>query len=161
MITAYVSRNGTLTYATIGADQSFPEDAVWIDALDFTSEEEAALERFLGLDVPNREEMQEIEISSRLYQEDAALFMTATLIERSDTASPNSIPVTFVLCNHRLVTLRYANPLPFRAYVAQVQRQAHVPTTGEAVLIDLLDAVVDRLADILERVQHDMDQLSR
>lgn len=160
MIAAYSSKNGTLTPVPIAVDQTLPEDAIWIDVLDPTDDEESRVENMLGLDVPNREEMQEIEISSRLYQEDGALFMTSTLIARSDTDSPVSVPVTFVLAGHRLVTLRYADPLPFRAYAAQVQRQGASCSTGEAVLADLLDAVVDRLADILERVQRDMDQLS-
>lgn len=160
MIAAYSTKNGTLTPVPIAVDQKLPEDAIWIDALEPTADEENRIENMIGLDVPNREEMQEIEISSRLYQDAGALIMTATLIVGSDTDSPVSVPVTFVLAGHRLVTLRYADPLPFRAYAAQVQRQGAPCSTGEAVLADLLDAVVDRLADILERVQRDMDQLS-
>lgn len=123
MIAAYSTKNGTLTPVPIAADQTLPEDAIWIDALDPTADEENRIENMLGLDVPNREEMQEIEISSRLYQDGGALIMTATLIVGSDTDSPMSVPVTFVLAGHRLVTLRYATPLPFHAYAAQVQRQ--------------------------------------
>jgi magnesium transporter len=160
MILAYSSRNGTLRLVSLAVDQALPEDVIWIDVLDPTAEEENSVESMLGLDVPNREEMQEIEVSSRLYQEAGAFFMTATLIAGSDTDSPTSVPITFVLAGHRLVTLRYADPQPFRAFAAQVQRQGAPCSTGEAVLVDLLDVVVDRLADILERVQRDMDQLS-
>lgn len=160
MLKAYSHQNGTLLPVPIGGDQALPGDAIWIDALDPTAEEEKKIEDMLGLDVPNREEMKEIEISSRLYQESGALIMTATLIVGSETPHPVSDPVTFVLAGHRLVTLRYADTLPFRAYASEVQREAVPCSTGEAVLTDLLDAIVDRLADILERVQQEMDQLS-
>lgn len=161
MLKAYSQQNGILSSVGIEPDQALPADALWIDALDPTAEEEKKIEDMLGLDVPNREEMREIEISSRLYQESGALIMTATLIVGSETPHPVSDPVTFVLAGHRLVTLRYADTLPFHAYASQVQREGVASATGEAVLTDLLDAIVDRLADILERVQQEMDQLSR
>ena len=161
MLKAYSHQNGTLSSVGIEPDQTLPADALWIDALNPTAEEEKKIEDMLGLDVPNREEMREIEISSRLYQESGALIMTATLIVGSETPHPVSDPVTFVLAGHRLVTLRYAETLPFHAYAGQVQREGVASSTGEAVLTDLLDAIVDRLADILERVQQEMDQLSR
>lgn len=160
MLKAFSHQNGTLRSVPIAGDQALPADAIWIDALDPTAEEEKKIEDMLGLDVPNREEMKEIEISSRLYQESGALIMTATLIVGSETPHPVSDPVTFVLAGHRLATLRYADTLPFRAYASEVQREAVPCSTGEAVLTDLLDAIVDRLADILERVQQEMDQLS-
>jgi magnesium transporter len=50
-----------------------------IDLLAPTTEEEQALEAALGLDIPTREEMQAIELSSRLYEENGTLFMTATI----------------------------------------------------------------------------------
>ena len=56
------------------------EQAIWIDLLNPTPEEEAQVEKALKIDVPTREEQQEIEVSSRLYQEDGAHFMTATLL---------------------------------------------------------------------------------
>jgi len=161
MLKAYSHQNGTLSSVAIGPDQALPTDAIWIDALDPTAEDEKKIEDMLGLDVPNREEMREIEISSRLYQESGALIMTATLIVGSETPNPVSDPVTFVLAGHRLVTLRYADTLPFHAYASKVEREGVACSTGEAVLTDLLDAIVDRLADILERVQQEMDQLSR
>jgi magnesium transporter len=105
--------------------------------------------------------MREIEISSRLYQENGALFMTATMMTHVDAESPETEPVTFVLIGQRLATIRYANPLPFRVFATQVQRQSELAISGETVLAGLLDAIIDRIADVLERVQHDMNQVSR
>ena len=57
--------------------------------------------------------MQEIEVSSRLYLENGARYMTATLMCQSDTATPKTTPVTFILTGHKLVTVRYDEPRPF------------------------------------------------
>jgi len=161
MITAYVRNNGTLTPAPVRPGEPLPEGAVWIDLLAPTREEEMLAESALAIELPTREEMREIEISSRLYQENGALFMTATVMTNVEAESPETEPVTFVLIGQRLATIRYANPLPFRVFATQVQRQAELAVSGETVLAGLLDAIIDRIADVLERVQHDMNQVSR
>ena len=74
-----------------------PEDAVWIDLVTPTVQEDKLVERLLGIAVPTREEMQEIEVSSRLYVENGARYMTATLMCQSDTATPKTTAVTFIL----------------------------------------------------------------
>ena len=78
-----------------------------------TPGEDKLVERLLGIAVPTREEMQEIEVSSRLYVENHARYMTATLMCKSDTATPKTTPVTFILAGHSLVTVRYDEPRPF------------------------------------------------
>ena len=75
--------------------------------------EDKLVERQVGIAVPTREEMQEIEVTSRLYVENGARYMTATLMCQSDTATPKTTPVTFILAGHRLVTVRYDEPRPF------------------------------------------------
>jgi len=161
MITAYVRENGILSPKPVQSGDPFPAEAVWIDLFAPTKEEEGLTEEALAIELPTREEMREIEISSRLYQENGALFMTATVMTQVDANNPETEPFTFVLLGQRLVTIRYANPQPFRAFANKVQRQPGYANTGETVLVELLDAIIDRVADVLERVQHDMNQVSR
>jgi magnesium transporter len=161
MITAYVRANGSLTPVAVQNGQPLPADAIWIDLLAPTREEEVLAEEGLAIELPTREEMREIEISSRLYQENGALFMTATVMTQIEAGTPEIEPITFVLIGQRLVTIRYANPLPFRVFASQVQRQSELAVSGETILVGLLDAIIDRTADVLERVQHDMTQVSR
>lgn len=161
MITAYVRENGTLTPVAVQNGQPLPTEAVWVDLLAPTKQEETLAEEALAIELPTREEMREIEVSSRLYQENGALFMTATIITQVEAGNPETEPFTFVLVGQRLVTIRYANPMPFRLFSTQVQRQSDLATTGETALVGLLDAVTDRIADVLESVQRDMNQVSR
>ena len=110
---------------SIEGDAVCRRNAVWIDLVTPTPGEDKLVERLLGIAVPTREEMQEIEVSSRLYVENDARYMTATLMCKSDTATPKTTPVTFILSGHRLVTVRYDEPRPF-ALVAQ-QAGAQLP----------------------------------
>ena len=154
MITAYMRRNGALASSEVTPGQDVPLEAVWIHMLTPTRQEEIILERQLGIHLPSREDMREIEVSSRLYQENGAMFMTATVLTQGDTALPETEPVTFILVGHRLITIRFADPQPFQVFTAQVQRLPEVGQSGETLLTGLLDAIIDRIADILERVQH-------
>ncbi len=134
---------------------------VWVDLFEPTEDEQRLIGERYGIDVPTKDEMMEIEPSNRLYQEDGALFMTATLVAQVEQEEPRSAPVTFILSPERLFTLRYINPRSFRSFAINAQRGQIPDTRPEVVLTSLLESVINRLADILERVGTDVDQISR
>jgi len=159
MLSLYVPHGASLERITAESDAAPPEATVWIDLVSPTLQEDKLVERMLGIAVPTREEMQEIEVSSRLYVENGARYMTATLMCHSDTA-PKTTPVTFILAAHRLVTVRYDEPRPFAIVEHKLARLCPPKVSGDSVLMDLLDAVIDRAADIQERVGAEIDQIS-
>ncbi|MBL8580973.1 MAG: magnesium transporter CorA family protein [Rhizobiaceae bacterium] len=136
------------------------DNVVWADLMNPTREEEAAIEAWLGVGIPTREEMEEIEISSRLYVENGFHFMTASLPSLGEDDALTMMPVTFVLAGKHLITVRYHEPRAFKTFPAHAEKAAIGCTTGQTVLVGLLEAIVDRLADILEKVGHDIVHLS-
>ena len=137
-----------------------PSDVLWIDLLDPTHEEEKAVEALLGLQVPTRQEMAEIEESARLYEEHGALVMTAVVINGVAEGRPSRTQVTFVLTRSHLVSVRYADPVPFRTFMAKSQRQPEAHTTSDSLLASLLESIVERAADVLEMVAADLNEVS-
>jgi magnesium transporter len=160
MLAIYVPRGTSLERKQVEDLAEIPEAAVWFDLVNPTQQEDKLVERVLGIAVPTREEMLEIEVTSRLYVENGARYMTATLMCQSDTANPKTTPVTFILAGHRLVTVRYDEPRPFTIVGSKLARICSPTVTGESVLMDLLDAVIDRAADILERIGTEVDRVS-
>ena len=160
MLSVFVPSENSLKRAASADLAGLPESSVWIDLVKPTTEEDHAVERLAGIAVPTREDMQEIEISSRLYIENGARYMTATLMCAADTETPRTTAVTFILAGHRLVTVRYDEPKPFVLVENKLARNCPPGITGEMVLMELLDAVIDRNADILERAGSDMDSIS-
>ena len=142
------------------APAEIPEHCVWVDLLEPSLAEERAVERLLAIDVPSREEMREIETSNRLYEENGTLYMTATVVTKIDTDRPESAAVTFILSHNRLITNRYVDPLPFRRFVAYAERHPAAATTAPGILAGLLESVIERTADVLERVGVGLDDLS-
>jgi len=160
MLSVYVPRASSLERITLDPSQPLPEGAIWVDLVTPTVQEDKLVEQLFGTSVPTREEMQEIEVSSRLYVENGARYMTATLMCQSDSATPKTTPVTFILSGHKLATVRYDEPRPFAIVEHKLARACPPKVSGETVLMDLLDAVIDRSADILERVGAEVDQIS-
>ncbi|SDT55396.1 magnesium transporter CorA family protein [Bradyrhizobium canariense] len=160
MLSVFIPSEASLKKVASVDLAALPEAAVWIDLVKPSPEEDHAVERLAGIAVPTREDMQEIEISSRLYIENGARYMTATLMCSSDSENPRTTAVTFILAGHRLVTVRYDAPKPFMLVENKLARSCPQGITGEMVLMELLDAVIDRNADILERAGGDMDTIS-
>src|SRR5260370_30324545 len=148
MVSWFVPCESSLKKAAADDLAALPESAVWIDLVKPTSAEDKAVELLAGIAVPTREDMQEIEISSRLYIENGARYMTATLMCAADTQNPRTTPVTFILASHRLVTVRYDAPKPFMLVENKPARSCLPRIPGENMLVEVLDAVVDRNADI-------------
>jgi magnesium transporter len=69
MFSVFVPSDSSLKKAVSVDLKALPENAVWIDMVKPTPEEDHAVEGLAGIAVPTREDMQEIEISSRLYIE--------------------------------------------------------------------------------------------
>ncbi|MBS7540503.1 magnesium/cobalt transporter CorA [Ancylobacter lacus] len=161
MLLAYRAANGALEKHVVAPGDSLPAGAVWFDLIDPSDGEEKLVESALGVAVPTREEMREIEPSSRLYIEDGARYMTGSIVTRSEGETPAVAAVSFILGGSRLVTVRYDEPKPFRLVAAKLSRACAPALTGEQVLMEILDAVIDRAADIIERLSSDIDETSR
>ncbi|MBO9097427.1 MULTISPECIES: magnesium/cobalt transporter CorA [Rhizobium] len=160
MITAYRSNCKSVPRADIVAASTISDDIVWIDLVDPTREEEDKLEALLGIQVPTRDDLKDIEPSSRLYNENGAVFLTASLVWKADSELPSLTDVGFILVGNRLVTIRYANPKSFALFIAALHRIPEDMRSGAALLAKLMETIVDRTAEILEQAVSRIDVLS-
>lgn len=131
---------------------------LWIDLLRPTHEEYAEVQQALGFELPTREEMREIEATSRFYYEDGARVMTAPLLVNTDSDNPVSTEVSFILHRDRLITIRDHES---RSFTLTAQWLAKRPfATRDQVFLALLESIVDRQADFLEAISRDTEELS-
>jgi magnesium transporter len=159
MITAFATKGPRLERMDL-TDRHLG-DAIWIDLDCPTEAEEDAVEAALGIDIPTREDMQEIEVSSRIYREDGAAFLTAQVIASHEARETEIGPVTFVVLPDRLVTVHYHHPGSLKHFAEWAARHDTALDSGMDALLGLLEAVVDRLADILEGEARRHDALSK
>ncbi|AQR60354.1 magnesium transporter [Brevundimonas sp. LM2] len=139
------------------ADWVMPPDTLWIDLIDPTLDEDRAVERALGLSIPTREEMSELEASSRLYREGGATYLTADILHNGDSEMPTIDPVTFVLTPGPLVTIRYFDPRPFTLFVDKLEREPALCASGVDMFLNLMEAIIDRASDVLGKTSHKVE----
>jgi magnesium transporter len=161
MIFIYTLNDDHLVPQVAKIGDELPPTAVWIDLLNPTHEEDVQTEAWTKATVPTHEDMTEIEESSRFYAENGAQYLTASIIHSTEQKHHGIAPITFILTGTVLVTVRYSEPKAFSLYIARATKPGNGLITpkcsGVSILLGLIEAITDRLADILEGVAGDID----
>ncbi len=134
------------------------EGRTWIDLQHPSPEEVSAVERTLGLRVPTREQLAEIEASSRVRVQQDALYMSTPLLARGGDSVLASAPTGFVLTDKVCLTVRFANSAVFDTVKSELGGVG--PVTAPKVFARLLEEVVDRAADHFEVCADQLDKAS-
>ena len=132
--------------------------SAWVDLIDPTAAERSAFEKAFGLGVPTKEQLVEIETTSRLRIENDALYLTAPLIFATDNEPWIVAPTGFVLAKHILLTVRFARSAAFDA--VSVELGGNKQLQPALAFVRLLEVLVDRMADLLESSARDLDDAS-
>ncbi|MFT4149290.1 MAG: magnesium transporter CorA family protein [Paracoccaceae bacterium] len=157
MLTAYRAANGVLERLPEGASL---KQALWIDLYQPEVAESIAVAA-LGIEVPTLEDMEEIEVSNRLYRERRAQVMTVVLPGVTGVPVPVSMPVSFVLTPERIVTVRHHRPRSFETYPLRADKSGPGCDRPPAIFLGLVEEIVGRLADILENIGRELDDVVR
>jgi magnesium transporter len=136
-----------------------PQDAVWIDLISPTRDEELAAEEFLNVDIPTPEELHGIEASSRLYEEGNAFFMTTNIPVDEGFFRIHLIPTTFVLAKQAFVTLRYEEVRLLDTYMQKLPKQP-AGIEPARLFFNVLQIVIDSVADLVEQAISDVEHVS-
>ncbi|MGO4674620.1 magnesium transporter CorA family protein [Bosea sp. 2YAB26] len=150
-----------LAHRPLSEDEPIPVGAVWIDLLNPTSTDDKRVEAHLGISIPTREEMHDLEPSEIIYTENGAHYMTARVICQSDSNVPKLADVTFILTEKALVTVRYDEPGAFGIFLNRVAKPGGCGMQPEAIMEGLIEAIVDRAAEVLRGVGDKIDGASR
>jgi magnesium transporter len=132
------------------------EGALWIDLFRPTEAETAGL----GVTIPTLAEMEEIEISNRLYRGDGADFLTVVLPGQSDDKQQIIGPVCFILDADRLITVRHHAPRPFETFADRADRSTAGCETAAQIFAGLGEEIIGRMADLLEGVGKVLDSVT-
>mgnify|MGYP003382189492 CR=1 FL=1 len=159
MITVYDVSGNTICKREGGT--LIGDTSIWIDLLNPTPDEDGALETALSVDVPTRLEMREIEESNRFYTEGKAVYMTGLALHATETGALQTSPITFILAGDRLITVRYAETRAFPLFAARLAKGEVKAATGMAIFTGLLELIIERQADHIERIQDEMEKLAQ
>jgi magnesium transporter len=166
MLTVYVKTPAGLAAAIDPLSSAGTGQFVWADILapiesDDLKIAENAVERALGLDLPTPSERMAFEESARFFEEDGALFLTATLMGQRSEGAFVADAVTFILKDAKLVTVRAITPRAFAIGETRASARIRDAADGAEVLTALLEGVVERTADVLQEITRSASALSK
>ncbi|MCF7643784.1 magnesium/cobalt transporter CorA [Bacillus subtilis] len=171
MLTVYY-RNGDIltpydradTDPATHAPADLPQNALWIDLVNPTPEEEAQVEQWASIPIPTREDMGEIEESNRFYSENGAQYLTAPFLHLTTDDHRIVSPITFIMTDKVLISVRYAEPKSFVIYASRTAKGGNGlinnRTNSLCILLGIIEANTNRLADFIEGVSEKIDTAS-
>lgn len=158
MIITYLNQNNKIERST---EVILNSSTLWIDLVNMSQEEEKSIENFLGIDIPSKEEMEQIEVSNRLYVENNATYLIMSLINPSTTSIINN-SVTFILFNNLLITVRYNEELKsFNFFAPKLIKDRSKYAEAKEIFLELLTIIIEIIADSLQDARHDINKLNR
>ncbi len=162
MITAYLRLpNGQIEERPLAQGEALPDAALWLDLLSPNAEEVAQMQAAYGIFLPTPSEMEEIEASARMYVEDGAIFLTTAILYDMETPDPDVGDMMMVLTHRALITLRYIRPRALSNFSQSLRRQPELLATPLDGLINLLEAMIGRTADVIEGAWRRYDELAQ
>ena len=153
------ANTGTQPRHTLEPGPHLTSNAVWLDLVDPTDRERDTAARLSGLRVPTREDVAEIESSSRLYTDHGVLYFSMPYSYLGPDGRSQVVPTGFVLSDHHLLTVRYAVLPAFDTFAERFGGEG--AANSSQAFVGLAEAIVDRIADVLERVAAELDRLSK
>ena len=132
---------------------------LWIDLLRASPDELATVERATGANLPSADDREAIEQSSRLFRDEDALYLTATVLAGLDRGEPRRTAIAFILHPHHLITVRDDEPAAIDHFRHRLAAK-HRPLDAASLFVALVDALSDRLADELQLVAGDVQRVS-
>lgn len=133
------------------------KDLIWIDLNDVSDAIETELEQFLKIYIQEDEEIEEIEMSSRYMQTDDSIVANSNFLQDNYIMEP----VSFILKNGILVSVRDAELKSFNETVKKIYANTKNFPTGFHVLVTLLETRVEYDADMIEDVTEQITSLSK
>lgn len=157
----YISRDNKLIEVS-HLEQTASSKSTWIDIISPTEQERNDIGSYFSIKIPTKEEIQEIESSSRLYKEADALFMTINAIKRQGNGELNIVHVTFILKENALLTVRYDDVISFEKFLKlAITKSNFLIDNPLSLLLGMLENIVYAMADTLENINSTVELLSK
>jgi magnesium transporter len=134
--------------------------ALWIDAHEPSDDEREALNGFLRAELPESDDVEEIEFSARYFQDNSGIHVHSLFLAPGESGRHNTVTVAFILQDKRLITVREGDQADFRLLRMRARAgQVHV-SSSQDLLVTILEQKVENLADVLEDIHRKLEDVS-
>lgn len=158
MINCYVKKQHRLTVVEGVEYLNNIEDrksVIWIDMFTPTLQEVKTVENIFSIEFPTKQESEEIELSSRYWEEGNRIEINSYFLI-NDKKDPVNETVSFILQDDLLISVRYKKLASFDASIKKLLSSPREYRTGYSIFSQIIDIRIDTDADIIEELNRDI-----
>lgn len=133
---------------------------IWVDLLAPNKAQRLLIGQHFGLDLPDPEELTDLESSARFYVEQNEIHIHSDFLLDREGQS-RSVPVAFVLRGDILFSVRGEELPVFRLQRLRARNQAGLVNDSKDMLLDLFGAEAEYSADALENIYAELEAVSK
>ncbi len=153
MMNVFFKQDGVVKRESLNDSQNLelPQDVIlWIDLLHPSALEISYIAKTYNLDVPTKEEREEIEESARYFEDAQSITINTYFLMRNNQMELHNETITFILLKGILFTLRYADFKVFNEIQQSVLRSPRSFEDGFDLLSRIFEVRVEQDADMIE-----------
>ncbi|MFN3785980.1 MAG: CorA family divalent cation transporter, partial [Thiothrix sp.] len=135
-----------------------PENG-WIDAIVPSDEERDHLELLLHTELPESDDVEEIESSARYFTDGSGIHVHSLFITQSE-GRLDTTTVAFILQPERLITVREEELADFRLLRMRARRGQVEVRSPRHLLLTIFEQKIENLADTIEDLLHELEVIS-
>ncbi|WP_457626264.1 magnesium/cobalt transporter CorA [Persephonella sp.] len=138
-----------------------PQSVLWIDILSPSQQELDWVSKEFDVEFPSKQETQEIEISSRYFEDEETITINAYFLITSEGETPYNETVTFIMKKNHLITVRYKELKTFKELVKKLMLNPSAYEDGYYIFAGILEIRIDTDADTLEFITREISKLGK
>jgi len=135
-------------------------DIVWIEMYSPSELEKAFIEDFMKINLQTRQQLEEIETSSRFLEKEDQIIVNSNFFNISHNIYEQE-PISFILKNNILVSMRNFDSRTFNETIKKVETNHRLYTNGFHIFVALFETRIDLDADLLENIAKDISNISK
>ena len=160
MVRIYLKEKGAIKCLELKelSDEKLPKGIIWADLISSTGEEKKFIEKMFSVELFTRQEIEEIESSSKYIEDDDEIGININFLNATADGF-TSEPVSFILTKRVLITQR---PSELRTFTETTRKlNALKPEDGDDVFLTILETRIDFDADLIESITEQISAISK
>jgi magnesium transporter len=133
---------------------------IWIDMLLPTLQEIRAVEDMFDMQFPTKQETEEIELSSRYWEENNRIEINSYFLINDNKSAFNET-VSFILQGTLLISVRYKKLQSFDTFTKKLLIAPREFKTGYSIFCQIIDIRIDADADTIENLSKEITKIRK
>jgi magnesium transporter len=133
---------------------------IWIDMISPSIEEVKTVESVFNIKFPTKQESEEIELSSRYWEENNRIEINSYFLINNDNSAFNET-VSFILQNNLLISIRYKKLESFNTFIRKLVHSPKEFKNGYSIFCEIIDIRIDADADAIENLSKEIAKIRK